>query len=77
MPGDNEITRELDIGDALNRGTQVLGGVVSTDVGERVFRFNSFISGLGLSEAVRDGDWKPLHEIMLGESKVIVAYDYE
>ena len=77
VSGDNEIARELDIGDTPNRGTQVLGGVVSTDVGKRVWRFNRVISGLGMSEAVRDGDWKPFYEMMPGESKVTAAYDHE
>ena len=68
-PGDNEITRVFDLCNALDRCMQVLGGVVSTDVGELVCPFDRVVSSAGLSEAVCGGAWKPFYQMMLGGSK--------
>ena len=71
VPGDNEVSRGLDIGDALSRGVRVPGDVK----GERIWRPDRTISGPGLGEAVRGGDWKPFYEMMSDGSRVTAAYN--
>jgi len=54
--GDGEGTRELDLNDILNFGIEVLGGPVTTDVGEQVRRFDGVVSRSGIGEVVSGGD---------------------
>ena len=75
-PGDSRVTRELDIGNPVNSGMQVLWDAISVDVGKQVRRFDRVVSRAGLSETVRGGDWNPFCEVMPGESKMTIAYGH-
>jgi len=55
-PGDSEGTRELDFNDPLNSAVEVLEGAVSTNVGEKIRRFDGIISGTRRGEIVCGGD---------------------
>ena len=55
--GDSEVARELDLGDILNCGVEVVGGAISIDVGEEVGWLDEVVSSAGLSEVVRGRDW--------------------
>lgn len=57
MPGDGELTKELDLSDTVDSGIQVLEGAISIDVSEEIRRCDGVVSGAGLSEVVCDGDW--------------------
>ena len=54
--GNGEVTRELNLGDTLNIGTEVLGGVVGIYIGKEVRWFDRVISSTGFGEVVRSGD---------------------
>ena len=69
IPGGSERTGELDLGNPLSGGVQVLGGVFSINVGEEVWRFDRVVSSAGLNGAVYSEDWKSFDETMTGESK--------
>lgn len=56
-PGDSSLeARELDLGNTLDSGVQVLGGSLSVDASEVVRWFNGVLSGTRLGEAVRSED---------------------
>ena len=52
VPRDNATMREFDIGNTLNRGVRVLGGVVSIDVGKEVWLFDRVVSRPEPGEAI-------------------------
>ena len=54
--GDGEFTRELELGNILNGGVEVLGCTVSIDVGEQVRWLDGVASMPGFSEVVSSGD---------------------
>ena len=54
--GYGEVTRELDLGEILNSGIQVLGGAIGVYVGEQVRRLDGVVSSARLSEVVGSRD---------------------
>ena len=77
IPGGGERTRELNVDNPLNGSMQVLRGVIGIDVGEVVCQFDRVVSAARLNEAVRSEDWKPLYEVISGQTKVITSYSRE
>ena len=54
--GDDEATREFNLGSVPNGSEQVLGGAVGIDVGEEVRWPDGVVSSASSSEVVRAGD---------------------
>ena len=54
--GNGEVTGELDLGDVLNSGVEILGTAISVDVGEKVRCLDGVVSGPGFGEVVNSGD---------------------
>ena len=52
VSGGGEITRELDLGNALNSGVQVFGGPIGVDVGEQVRWVDRVVSGASSREII-------------------------